>query len=333
MPQISVIVPVYKVEPYLDTCVRSIAEQSFRDIEILLVDDGSPDACPALCDAWAAKDGRIRVIHRLNGGLSAARNSGIDAASAPWLFFVDSDDSLLPGALQSVWDAQKATGAPLVVCNLCHVEESGRPVPGVDFSGMQDEVLDQAAFWQRYETKDAERIYYSVAWNKLYKAELFDRCRYRPGKRYEDQFILPELIDQCDRIACLAAVGYRYLRRAGSIMGEGSSMNYLDRPEYLLEWAGYFAQKGRLKKAEGLLNDAVLNLSEKHRFKLEEPSRRRRWREAKSAAARLYRDLAKRTGSRGMLLRAALIALDPGLYIRFLRSRSPEMARRYAPLP
>ena len=100
MPTVTVIIPVYKVERYLDACVESVVRQSYADLEILLVDDGSPDRCPALCDAWAEKDPRIKVIHRENGGLSAARNSGIDAAMGEFLLFVDSDDLLEPDAVR-----------------------------------------------------------------------------------------------------------------------------------------------------------------------------------------------------------------------------------------
>ena len=100
MPAISVIVPVYKVEAYLDTCVESILAQTFTDLEVILVDDGSPDGCPAKCDAWAQKDLRVRVIHQANGGLSAARNTGIEAARGDFFAFVDSDDRLEPDTLR-----------------------------------------------------------------------------------------------------------------------------------------------------------------------------------------------------------------------------------------
>lgn len=99
-PVFSIIVPVYKVEPYLDACVTSLVKQTYSDIEILLIDDGSPDACPAMCDAYAKEDSRIRVIHKANGGLSDARNTGIDAATGEYLFFVDSDDTLFPDACE-----------------------------------------------------------------------------------------------------------------------------------------------------------------------------------------------------------------------------------------
>ena len=115
MPTVTVIIPVYKVERYLDACVESVVRQSYADLEILLVDDGSPDRCPALCDAWAEKDPRIKVIHRENGGLSAARNSGIDAAKGEFLLFVDSDDLLEPDAVRRAVDAQRQQDADLVM--------------------------------------------------------------------------------------------------------------------------------------------------------------------------------------------------------------------------
>ena len=105
MPTVTVIIPIYKVERYLDACVESVVRQSYADLEILLVDDGSPDRCPALCDAWAEKDPRIKVIHRENGGLSAARNAGLTAADSEYLVFLDADDALRPGALQAALDA------------------------------------------------------------------------------------------------------------------------------------------------------------------------------------------------------------------------------------
>lgn len=101
---ISVIVPVYKVEPYLDRCVRSIVEQTYTDLEIILVDDGSPDNCPAICDAWAERDSRVKVIHKQNGGLSDARNAGMDIATGEYIGFVDSDDWIAPEMYQILYN-------------------------------------------------------------------------------------------------------------------------------------------------------------------------------------------------------------------------------------
>lgn len=207
MPTVTVIIPVYKVERYLDACVESVVRQSYADLEILLVDDGSPDRCPALCDAWAEKDPRIKVIHRENGGLSAARNSGIDAAMGEFLLFVDSDDLLEPDAVRRAVDAQRQQDADLVIFNLTYVDEENRPLPQPDFSGFTDEILDEDGVWQRCFALAETRIYYVVAWNKLYRRSLFQHLRYAPGKRYEDQFLLPHLLAQCKTIVCLAAPG------------------------------------------------------------------------------------------------------------------------------
>lgn len=104
IPLISVVVPVYKVENYLDECITSIINQTYQNLEIILVDDGSPDKCPGMCDRWAEKDSRIRVIHKENGGLSSARNVGIDSATGEYVFFLDSDDKLFPHSLQKLWN-------------------------------------------------------------------------------------------------------------------------------------------------------------------------------------------------------------------------------------
>ena len=321
MPAISVIIPVYKVEPYLDACVSSVVGQTFSDLEILLVDDGSPDRCPELCDAWAQKDPRVRVIHQENGGLSAARNTGIEAATGEFLAFVDSDDMLEPDALRRAWEAQQACQADLVIFNLVYVDEHNHPLPAPDFSGFRDEVLTADEVWQRYFALAEQKIYYVVAWNKLYRRELFKTLRYAPGKRYEDQFLLPGLLDQCKTVACLRYVGYRYAQRGGSIMAQGSSRNYLDRSEFLLEWCDSFAGKGDFLRAEGLLNDAIANLGEKHRFDLSTPAQRARYRTACRGCAAAYRMLAQRTGQRSMLLRAALLGLGLPVYLAFLHSR------------
>lgn len=321
MPAISVIIPVYKVEPYLDACVASVAAQTFSDLEILLVDDGSPDGCPALCDAWAQKDPRVRVIHRENGGLSAARNTGIDAATGQFLAFVDSDDLLEPDTLRRAYEAQRQHDADLVIFNLVYVDEHNTPLPAPDFTGFRDEVLDADGVWQRYFALAEQKIYYVVAWNKLYKRELFAGLRYAEGKRYEDQFLLPGLLARCKTIACLGYPGYRYVQRGGSIMAQGSSRNYLDRSEFLLEWCAYFAGKGDVLRAEGLLNDAIRNLSEKERFDLSTKGQQVRYRTAYRGCADAYRMLAHRTGQRSMVLRAFLLRLSLPVYLTFLQSR------------
>lgn len=322
MPKISVIIPVYKVERYLDACVASVVGQTYADLEILLVDDGSPDRCPALCDAWAAKDPRIRVIHRPNGGLSAARNSGLDVCTGDYIAFVDSDDRLEPDALQKAWETKQRTGADLVLFNLVCTDEDDRPLAEPDYTVFPDEVLTPSQFWSRLFGLDGIGNYYVSAWNKLYPAGMFASLRYAPGKRYEDMFLLPGIIDQCKTIACMSYQGYRYTQRPGSIMNQGDPCSYLDHSEFLLEWAAYFTAKADPLRAEGLLNDAIANLAEKDRFDLSTPAQQARYRTACRGCADAYRALAKATGQRSMLLRAALLRLGLPVYQAFLRHKA-----------
>ena len=174
MPTISVIIPVYKVERYLDACVTSVVGQTYPDLEIILVDDGSPDNCPALCDAWAAKDTRIRVIHRSNGGLSAARNSGLDVCTGDYIAFVDSDDRLEPETLERALRAQQRSGADLVLFHYLCTDENDQPLPDRTPADREEEALTPPQFWEKFFASGDACTYYVVAWNKLYRAEL---CR------------------------------------------------------------------------------------------------------------------------------------------------------------
>ena len=129
-PEISVIVPVYRVEKYLNDCIDSILAQTFADFELILVDDGSPDSCPALCDAAAARDSRIRVIHQKNRGLSGARNAGLDAAEGEWIAFVDSDDTITPDFCAKLYHAAQEAGAQdrkSTRQNSSHIQKSRMP--------------------------------------------------------------------------------------------------------------------------------------------------------------------------------------------------------------
>ena len=125
MEKISVIVPVYEVEAYLDRCVQSIVDQTYTNLEIVLVDDGSPDNCGAMCDAWAEKDSRIRVIHQENGGLSAARNAGLAVATGDLIGFVDSDDYVSGDMYQLLWENMKTEGSDIAVCGVQMVYDDG----------------------------------------------------------------------------------------------------------------------------------------------------------------------------------------------------------------
>ena len=191
---ISVIIPCYRAAATLRRAVDSALTGAAADLEVLLVDDGSPDRCPEMCDAWAKSDRRVRVIHRKNGGLSAARNTGIETARGRYIVFVDSDDFLEPDTIRRAVAEQERTGAELVIFNLVYANDRGERCPTPDFTIFQDEILDEDGVWARYFALENQKIYYTVAWNKLYTAKLFaDGLRFPEGKRYEDQFMLPHL--------------------------------------------------------------------------------------------------------------------------------------------
>lgn len=215
MSQISIIVPVYKVERFLSRCVDSILSQTFSDFELILVDDGSPDNCGALCDAYAAQDSRIRVIHQKNGGLSAARNAGIDAVMADsdsqWLTFVDSDDWVHPKFLEALYGAVTETGCSLAACGLYRTS-------GEDFPRKQDwqvRVMDGEDFY----CKDTGEPVATVAWNKIYHRSLFSHLRYPVGKLHEDEFTTYRAIYQAGQVAFVPAKLYAYYQNPEGIMG------------------------------------------------------------------------------------------------------------------
>lgn len=145
-PKISVIVPVYKTEGLLDRCVESIVGQTYKNLEIILVDDGSPDNCPAMCDEWAEKDSRIRVIHKENGGLCSARNAGMDIATGDYLGFVDSDDCIEPDMYQLLVENAVSTQADISRCGIFVDEESRENGICVDCEYAKRTVIDRHTF-------------------------------------------------------------------------------------------------------------------------------------------------------------------------------------------
>ena len=224
MPKISVIVPVYNVEAYLEKCVRSVLAQTCPHWELLLVDDGSTDHSGAMCNALAQTDPRIRVIHQKNQGLGGARNTGIGAAAGEWLAFLDSDDWLEPKALEQALSTAEKTGADLVVQAFRTVDESGRQLAVFTENLPKEQPL----------TLDRCRELLFIApcaWAKLYKAKLFQELRYPPRVWYEDLRTTLKLLPTGTVAAVSDDVAVNYLQRQGSIM---SNMN-LSRNREILE--------------------------------------------------------------------------------------------------
>lgn len=238
MELISVIVPVYNVEKYLDRCVESIVNQTYTNLEIILVDDGSPDRCPAMCDEWAKRDNRIKVIHKENGGLSDARNAGMRVASGDYIAFVDSDDWIEAQMYQILYDTMVATDSDVVSCGAKRVWTDGTPAQEV-ISVSRNRVLEQEAAIKAMITGDG---LVQIAWNKLYRRNLIKDILFPLGVICEDEFWTWQVIVRAKRVSILRESYYNYLQRDDSIMGVGFSekrlvvvgakterQNYIDR--------------------------------------------------------------------------------------------------------
>lgn len=241
MSRISVIVPVYKVEAYLDACVGSLVRQTFRDLEIILVDDGSPDGCGTMCDVWAEKDARIRVIHQKNGGLSAARNSGIRAASGELISVIDSDDRVDPEMMETMERALAESGADVALCGFVH-EYEGTDRPG-------ETVLPGSGILNRKEALEKLAglggLPFIVAWNRLCRREIYDKVLFPEGKIHEDELTAHEILGEAGTVVLVGQAFYHYLHRAKSIMSsENREEDHVNNAEFLAIRHDYFRTHG-----------------------------------------------------------------------------------------
>ena len=220
---ISVIIPVYNVEKFLDKCIRSVVEQTYKNLEIILVDDGSPDQCGTICDLWAEKDVRIQVIHKANGGLSDARNAGLDIASGAYIGFVDSDDYIHPEMYQRLYEKLKKYDAELAICGYYRVDENSDTIIG-NVNMPSEGLIDKKEAIMNICCKGS----FIVVWNKLYKRELFNDLRFTYGKIAEDLFIMYQLFHKCERIFTVSENYYYYVQSSNSIMRREKTVSYLD---------------------------------------------------------------------------------------------------------
>ncbi len=214
MDLISVIVPVYKVEAYLDHCVQSIIDQTYKNLEIILVDDGSPDRCPQKCDEWAKKDSRVRVIHKKNGGLSDARNAGLEIAQGSYICFVDSDDWVDTHYIEYLYQGIRQSGAEISACDIRIVYDHDADTP-TDIAPFQFVInTPESAIG----TLIKGHTYRAVAWNKLYSAKLLESESFAVGKYNEDEFFTYRILAKANSTAYINIPLYNYLQRSGSIM-------------------------------------------------------------------------------------------------------------------
>lgn len=222
--RISIIIPVYKVEAYLRKCLDSVIGQTYRELEIILVDDGSEDNCGRICDEYAGRDERIRVIHQQNGGVSAARNAGLAIASGDYLGFVDSDDWIEPDMYAYLLQGLKKEGADIAVCghyDCCRDKLHAR--------GPESTAVCTTEEALRLLLKN-DRIQNNL-WDKLYRREMFQGIAFPTGRVYEDFAVMDRVFVKAQRVAILPGRKYHYLMRADSIAGAASLRNQVDHCE------------------------------------------------------------------------------------------------------
>lgn len=243
MPKISVIVPVYKVEKYLNRCVDSILTQTFTDFECILVDDGSPDNCGKICDEYAKKDKRVKAIHKQNGGLSDARNKGIDwtfeNSDSQWIAFIDSDDWVHTKYLELLYETAVNNNVKISSCGYIAVKDKKEDEKILDVTIAVD--APENMFKKGYKYCEYN---FSIAWGRLYRKELFKNIRYPFGRLHEDEFTTYKLIYACDKVAVIEAPLYYYFQNEGGIMAsEVSPKRMSDELDARKEQLDFFYSK------------------------------------------------------------------------------------------
>jgi len=248
---ISIIVPVYKVEPYLRQCIESIINQTYKNIEILLIDDGSPDNCGRICEEYAKQDKRIRVFHTGNRGLSAARNLGIKESRSEFIGFVDSDDWIEPDMYEMLFDKAREQNADICECNFWFGTAEK------NYIDLDDEV---------YIGIDSLEAFYKgkichVVWNKIYKKKLFDIVTFPEGRNIEDISIMHLLIEQATVVVSMSDKKLHYRQRADSIKHIYSASNLIDYADAFLDRYEFYKRNKmklpNIKEEEQLLLVAI----------------------------------------------------------------------------
>ncbi|WP_051212663.1 glycosyltransferase family 2 protein [Butyrivibrio fibrisolvens] len=267
---ISIVVPVYNVERYLEKCINSIIAQTYDNIEIILVNDGSTDDSASIIAHFEQLDSRIRSYSQENSGLSAARNTGIDNANGRYIAFVDSDDYIHPRMIEILYNNLISTGSDISVCDLFWIHEGEETEDFIDNSVTVYNGIDVLRKMIR------DDLVSVVAWNKLYKREIFDGLRYPVGRLHEDEFVIHRILSQCNRSVYTTAKLYYYIKREGSIVAKVSPKKLEDamcaftqrycwalprRDKKFTDWcfdamlneANYNLQQSELYEYEGLI--------------------------------------------------------------------------------
>lgn len=240
---VTIIVPIYNVEKYLKECIESIINQTYKNLEIILVNDGSTDDSLKICMNYKKKDNRIVIINKTNGGLSDARNKGIDAANGKYICFVDSDDYISSAYIELLYNEARKNNTDIVLCGIKYVND-------------EKKILSEYAYKKNFVKSGKELLidYYQengveviVAWNKLYKRELFNTYRYNVGKIHEDEFLTYKILYNLDKVSIISDKLYYYRKNDTSIVNKKFNLKRLDLLEALENRMRFFKEKSENK--------------------------------------------------------------------------------------
>lgn len=254
MELISVILPIYGVEEDLPRCIESILKQTYTEYEMILVDDGSPDRCGEICDRYAQTDARIRVIHKKNGGVSDARNAGLDAAKGKYICWVDSDDYIHPQYLEMLYKIMQESKADVVVCDYkTYYPGEEEEIAEIKQIPIYEEIGEHHLYDNDFLVK--ERVKYVIVWNKLVKAELYQGIRYPVGKVHEDNYTTYKVLAKANKIVYTKQPLYYYMMRERSITHD---TGFSDKRFHIMLATGeeieYFHTKGNQRMVEILID-------------------------------------------------------------------------------
>ena len=234
---ISVIVPVYKAEKYLDKCVESIVNQTYANLEIILVDDGSPDNCPLICDEWASKDKRIHVIHQSNSGGGTARNSALDIAKGNYITFVDSDDYISPIMYEFLFQ-QFDEDIDIVECSYCVTNHDNTKFDEYDTLYELKCVGTETALRENIN----DRIFRQLIWNKMYRKSVIEDTRFPAGKRIDDEFWTYQVLSKARKLIYTDKVLYAYRQQGESVMHSLNATRRLEAIEAKIQRHEFICQ-------------------------------------------------------------------------------------------
>ena len=245
---ISVIVPIYKVEAYLERCIGSIVNQTYKNLEIILVDDGSPDSCPDICDAWKEKDDRIKVIHKKNGGLSDARNAGMQIMAGTYISYIDSDDWVANDMYEKMMYAIKKNDADICECQF-------EKTAGIVKSNKEQQT-DKVTILKKEEALKAvvEEKINPVVWNKRYKREIVDQLYFEKGKYNEDEFWTYQVLGNARKVIYTNKVLYAYRQQENSVMHSLNAVQRFQALEAKLQRHEYICKYMPVLKKESICN-------------------------------------------------------------------------------